>query len=84
MITFFLFGYTYDQLQGEICKEMAALFFVPLVLGSSISIAYTILANIRTDLQLVIVTFGAALLFFVIKYVLYRVTIWELVSQYLT
>lgn len=80
----FSIGYTYDQLQGEIRKEMATLFFVPLVLGSSISIAYTLLANIRTDLQLVIVTFGAALLFFVVEYVLYRVTIQELVSQYLT
>lgn len=77
-------GYTYNQLQGEIRKEMTTLFFVPLVLGSSISIAYTLLANIRTDLQLVIVTFGAAILFFAVEYVLYRVTIRALDRQYLT
>ena len=80
----FSIGYTYNQLQGEIRKEMATLFFVPLVLGSSISIAYTLLANIRANLQLVIETFGAALLFFVVEYVLYQVTIRALDRQYLS
>ncbi len=80
----FSIGYTYNQLQGEIRKEMATLFFLPLVLGSSISIAYTLLANIRTNLQLVIVTFGAALLFFAVQYVLYQVTIRALDRQYLS
>jgi len=79
----FSIGYTYAQLQGEIRKEMATLFFVPLVLGSSISIMYALLANIRTGLRQVVVTFGAALLFFVVWYIFYRVAARALGRQYL-
>ncbi len=51
----FSIGYTYAQLQGELRKEMATLFFVPLVLGASISIMYALLANSRISLRQVAV-----------------------------
>ncbi len=80
----FSIGYTHEQLQDEIRKEMATLFFVPLILGSSITIAYTLFSNAKTDLQLIIVTFGAALLFFIVEYILYRETTRALGRQYLS
>ncbi len=46
----FSIGYTYAQLQGEIRKEMAVLFFVPLVLGSTISTMYALLMSSRTTI----------------------------------
>ncbi|MDE5699781.1 MAG: ABC transporter permease [Lachnospiraceae bacterium] len=79
----FIIGYTYVQLQGEIRKEMATLFFVPIVLGSFISIMYALLANTRTSLRQVIVTFGVALLFFAAQYIFYRVAAKALARQYL-
>ena len=72
-VNLFSIGYTHVQLQWEIRKEMATLFFVPLVIGSSISVIYAMLANIRTSLRQVVVTFGVTLLFFVIQYIFYRV-----------
>lgn len=79
----FSIGYTYAQLQGEIRKEMATLFFVPLVLGSSISVMYALLMNSRTSLRQVVVTFGVALLFFAAQYIFYRVATRALCRQYL-
>lgn len=79
----FSIGYTFAQLQGEIRKEMATLFFVPLVLGSLISIMYSLLASIRISIRQVIVTFGVELLFFVIQYIFYRMATRTLGKQYL-
>ena len=79
----FSVGYTYAQLQGEIRKEMATLFFVPLVLGSFISIMYALLASSRTSLRQVIVTFGVTLLFAAVQYGFYRVATRTLGRQYL-
>lgn len=79
----FSIGYTYAQLQGEIRKEMATLFFVPLVLGLSISIMYALLMNSRTGIRQVAVAFGAALLFFAVQYIFYRVAAKMLGRQYL-
>ena len=79
----FSVGYTYAQLQGEIRKEMATLFFVPLVLGSFISIMYALLASSRTSLRKVIVTFGVTLLFAAVQYGFYRVATRALGRQYL-
>lgn len=80
----FSIGYTYAQLLGEIRKEMATLFFVPLVVGSLISIMYALLLNRRTSLRQVVVTFGVALLFFAVQYIFYRVATRTLGRQYLT
>lgn len=77
-------GFSHDQLQGEIRKEMATLFFVPLVLGASISIAYSLLSVNGNDFTKVIGIFGTVVLFFLIEYVFYRVTVRKLSSQYLT
>ena len=82
-VNLFSIGYTHVQLQWEIRKEMAALFFVPLVIGSSISVIYAMLANIRTSLRQVVVTFGVTLLFFVIQYIFYRVAAKALGRLYL-
>ncbi len=79
----FSIGYSYAQLQGEIRKEMATLFFVPLVLGSTISIMYALLANIRTSFRQVIVTFGVAVLFFAVQYIFYQAATRILGKQYL-
>ncbi len=79
----FSIGYTYAQLQGEIRKEMATLFFIPLVLGSFISIMYALLASSRTSLRQVIVTFGVTLLFAAVQYGFYRVATRTLGRQYL-
>lgn len=51
--------------------------------GSSISIMYALLANIRTSFRQVIITFGVALLFFAVQYIFYRVATKALVRQYL-
>lgn len=80
----FFIGYTYAQLQGEIRKEMATLFFVPLVSGSAISVMYALLMNRRTSLRQAVVTFGVALLFFAVQYIFYRVATKALVRQYLS
>ncbi len=82
-VNLFSIGYTHVQLQWEIRKEMATLFFVPLVIGSSISVIYAMLANIRTSLRQVVVTFGVTLLFFVIQYIFYRVVAKALGRLYL-
>ena len=82
-VNLFSIGYTHVQLQWEIRKEMATLFFVPLVIGSSISVIYAMLANIRTSLRQVVVTFGVTLLFFVIQYIFYRVAAKALGRLYL-
>lgn len=79
----FSIGYTYAQLQGDIRKEMATLFFVPLVLGSFISVMYALLASSRTSLRQVIVTFGVTLLFAAVQYGFYRVATRTLGRQYL-
>ena len=79
----FSIGYTYAQLQGEIRKEMATLFFVPLVLGSSVSVMYALLMSSRTSLRQVIVTFGVTLLFAAVQYGFYRVATRILGGQYL-
>lgn len=79
----FSIGYTYAQLQGEIRKEMATLFFIPLVLGSFISIMYALLASSRTSLRQVIVIFGVTLLFAAVQYGFYRVATRTLGRQYL-
>ena len=79
----FSIGYTYAQLQGEIRKEMATLFFVPLVLGSSVSAMYALLMSSRTSLRQVIVTFGVTLLFAAVQYGFYRVATRILGGQYL-
>lgn len=79
----FSIGYTYAQLQGEIRKEMATLFFVPLVLGSSISIMYALLMSSKTSLRQVIVTFGVTLLFSAVQYGFYQVAARTLGRQYL-
>lgn len=51
--------------------------------GSSISIMYALLANIRTSFRQVIITFGVALLFFAVQYIFYWVATKALVRQYL-
>lgn len=79
----FSIGYTYAQLQGEIRKEMATLFFVPLVLGSSTSIMYALLMSSKTSLRQVIVTFGVTPLFAAVQYGFYQVAARTLGRQYL-
>lgn len=79
----FSIGYTYKQLQDEIKKEMSTLFFLPVIIGGVFTICYTIFSSIKADLQLVIISLAAILLFSGIEYIFYIVTIKKLTKLYI-
>lgn len=79
----FFVGYTAEQVNAEIKKEMSTLFFLPLVIGSTISVTYTVCSNTKVNLQLAIIIITAILLFVTVEYLLYRFTVKLLVKQLL-
>lgn len=80
----FFVGYSSEQVETELKKEMSTLFFLPLVIGSVIAVIYTVFSNTKVNLQLAIITIIAILLLLAVEYILYKITVKLLLKQYLS
>lgn len=73
-INLYTLGYNQFQLKKEIKKEMAVLFFMPLIIGGSISILYIIFSMYKLDYQLLIIFIYILPIILLVEYSLYFIT----------
>lgn len=79
----FSLGFTFSKLKHELQKEMATLFFFPFVLGTIISILYTLLSVASTEVDLIFITFMTVTILLIIEYMFYCITTKTLIKKYL-